>query len=99
GVDARSLCTVVCKWTYLGHEGERGRWDRSYFDAIGLSDAFAGGRIVDDVRPMGSFLGHLTSQAAEELGLTTRCAVGVGIIDAHAGGLGILGAIWKDQEA
>ncbi|HZP82330.1 MAG TPA: FGGY family pentulose kinase, partial [Chthonomonadaceae bacterium] len=97
GIDARSLCTVVCKWTYLGHEGAQGRWDRAYFDAIGLDDAFDGGKIVDDVRPMGTYLGKLTPQAAAELGLTTNCAVGIGIIDAHAGGLGLLGAIWKGQ--
>jgi FGGY-family pentulose kinase len=95
GIDARSLCTVVCKWTYLGQEG---RWDRDYFRAIGIEDAFDGGKIVDDVRPMGTFLGHLTPQSAAELGLTTQCAVGIGIIDAHAGGLGLLGAIWKDCE-
>lgn len=97
GLDARSLCTVVCKWTYLGHEGAAGQWDRTYFDAIGLNDAFDGGRIVDDVRPMGTYLGNLTPQAASELGLTANCAVGIGIIDAHAGGLGLLGAIWKGQ--
>ena len=97
GVDARSLCTVVCKWTYLGHEGSQGRWDKDYFKAIGLEDAFDNGKIVDDVRPMGSTLGKLTPQAASDLGLTTNCAVGVGIIDAHAGGLGLLGAIWNDQ--
>ena len=43
GVDVRSLCTTVCKWTYLGHEegsGEGskggseesvGRWDETFF--------------------------------------------------------------------
>lgn len=98
GTDARSLCTVVCKWTYLGHEGERGRWDREYFARIGIGDVFEGGKIVDDVRPMGSPLGNLTPLAAQELGLTTACKVGVGIIDAHAGGLGLLGAIWKGRE-
>jgi FGGY-family pentulose kinase len=97
GVDARSLCTVVCKWTYLGHEGEHGRWDHAYFAAIDLEDAFENNRIVDDVRPMGSRLGTLTSQAAQELGLPTDCAVGIGIIDAHAGGLGVLGAVWQGQ--
>jgi len=35
GSQARSICTVVCKWTYLAHES---RWDESYFDAIGLDD-------------------------------------------------------------
>lgn len=96
-VDARSLCTVVCKWTYLGHEGEKGSWDRSYLSAIGLEDALTDGKITDDVRSMGTFLGNLTPDAAFELGLTTNCAVGIGIIDAHAGGLGVLGGIWKDQ--
>ncbi|MCC6728639.1 MAG: FGGY-family carbohydrate kinase [Chthonomonadales bacterium] len=97
GVDARSLCTAVCKWTYLGHEGERGRWDRGYFADIGIADALDGRRVVDDVRPMGSDLGPLTAASAADLGLTTACRVGVGIIDAHAGGLGLLGAVWEGK--
>lgn len=94
GVDARSLCTVVCKWTYLGHER---RWDKAYFRAIGLEDVFEGGKVVEDVRPMGTRLGGLTPEAARDLGLTTDCAVAVGIIDAHAGGLGLLGAVWQGK--
>jgi FGGY-family pentulose kinase len=97
GVDARSLCTVVCKWTFLGHEGQSGRWDRNFFQQIGLDDLFENEKVVSDVRAMGSKLGNLTPQAAQELGLTTDCAVGVGIIDAHAGGLGLLGAIWEGK--
>ncbi len=94
GVDARSLCTVVCKWTYLGHEN---RWDREYLRAIEIEDAFDGVKVVDDVRPMGERLGALNPGAAGELGLTTDCAVGIGIIDAHAGGLGLLGAAWEGK--
>ncbi|MGC8668297.1 MAG: FGGY-family carbohydrate kinase [Chthonomonadales bacterium] len=94
GVDARSLCTVVCKWTYLGHEG---RWDRDFFSAVGLDDLFEGDKVVDDVRPMGTPLGPLTPASAEELGLTPSCVVGVGMIDAHAGGLGLLGAVWEGK--
>ncbi len=97
GVDARSLCTVVCKWTYLGHEGAKGRWDRDFLNAVGIADAFDGRKISEDVRPMGSYLGRLTAASAEELGLTENCAVGVGIIDAHAGGLGLLGAVWAND--
>jgi FGGY-family pentulose kinase len=97
GIDARSLCTVVCKWTYLGHEGASGRWDREFFQSIGLSDIFENGRVSDDVRPMGSPLGALTPESAADLGLTTNCMVGVGIIDAHAGGLGLLGAVFNTQ--
>jgi FGGY-family pentulose kinase len=98
GVDARSLCTVVCKWTYLGHEGPRGRWDTGYLRSIGIADAFERGCVTDDIRPMGSRLGPLTPNAARQLGLTTQCAVGIGIIDAHAGGLGLLGAVWNGRE-
>jgi len=98
GVHAGSLCTVVCKWTYLGHEGRKGKWDKNYFKQIGLSDIFKGDKIVADVRPMGTRLGPLTQQSAADLGLTTNCVVGVGIIDAHAGGLGLLGAIWEGTD-
>lgn len=89
GVDVRSLCTVVCKWTYLGHEG---RFDAGFFRTIGLEDLLERGLAGSDIRPMGTYVGSLTSRAARHLGLSTSCAVGVGIIDAHAGGLGVLGA-------
>jgi FGGY-family pentulose kinase len=93
GSDVRSLCTTVCKWTYLGHEGEGGRWSDDYFTRIGLGELVTEGyaRIGTRVRPMGERVGLLTEGAARELGLAAGTAVGVSIIDAHAGGLGMLG--------
>jgi FGGY-family pentulose kinase len=106
GMDTRSLCSTVCKWTYLGHEqpqvaGSVGRWDETFFRQIGL------GGLVDEqyrrigqrVRPMGEPVGEgLCRTAARELGLNPRTPVGVAIIDAHAGGLGVLGAIVDDEK-
>ncbi len=94
GSEVRSLCTTVCKWTYLGHES---RWARDFFEAAGLADLFLGGpgggpRIGSDVRPMGERIGGLAADAARDLGLAPGTPVGVGIIDAHAGGLGVLGS-------
>jgi D-ribulokinase len=95
----RSLCTTVCKWTYLGHEestseGSVGRWDATYFEEIGLGDLAQEGfrRLGTHVRPMGEPVGGLSEQAARELGLSPGTPVGVSIIDAHAGGLGLVGA-------
>jgi FGGY-family pentulose kinase len=91
GVDVRSLCTTVCKWTYLGHEG---RWDEGFFRQVGLGDLVDEGfaRIGTRVRPMGERAGALTAAAARELGLAPGIPVSVAIIDAHAGGVGVLGA-------
>ena len=87
----RSLCSTVCKWTYVGHER---RWDESYFRAIGLGDLaddrFA--RIGKNVRSPGEPLGGLSENAARELGLRPGTPVGISMIDAHAGALGVLGA-------
>ncbi|AYO40296.1 TPA: FGGY-family carbohydrate kinase [Serratia liquefaciens] len=88
----RSLCSTVCKWTYLGHEQ---RWDKSYFKQIGLEDVLEhdAAKIGSDVKMMGEPLGHgLTQRAASEMGLIAGTAVSVSIIDAHAGTLGTLGA-------
>jgi FGGY-family pentulose kinase len=98
GNDVRSLCTLVCKWCYLGHEGEYGRWSTDFYQQIGLGDIFEGARVTDTVRPMGTRAGGLTSEAARHLGLPPDTPVGVGIIDAHAGGLGVLGAVWEEEE-
>ena len=100
GADVRSLCSTVCKWTYLGHEpssdGEgSGRWDDSFFEGVGLGDLAAEGyrRIGRRIRPMGEPVGNgLHARAAADLDLVPGTPVGVSIIDAHAGGLGVLGA-------
>lgn len=89
--DVRSLCSTVCKWTYLGHKQA---WDDSYFQQIGLEDLVAEKyvKIGTQVRPIGEAVGQgLTQQAAQELGLLAGTAVGVSAIDAHAGGIGLLG--------
>lgn len=89
---SRSTCTVTCKWTYLAHER---RWDESYFRSVGLGvladEAFAriGQSVVDAGTPLGS---GLTENAAAELGLRTGTPVATGVIDAHAGGIGTVGA-------
>ncbi len=90
GEDVRSLCSTVCKWTYVGHEE---RWDDDFFRQIGLGQLVDEGhaRIGTRVRPMGERAGALTDAAAREMGLAAGTAVGVSIIDAHAGGLGLLG--------
>jgi FGGY-family pentulose kinase len=90
GIDTRSLCSTVCKWTYLGHEQ---RWDGDFFSAVGLPEFAREGfrRIGTRVRPMGERIGTLSEDSARELGLSTSTFVGVSIIDAHAGGLGLLG--------
>ncbi|MEC5320634.1 FGGY-family carbohydrate kinase [Brenneria populi subsp. brevivirga] len=88
----RSLCSTVCKWTYLGHEQ---RWDKSYFRQIGLEDVLEhdAAKIGGDVKMMGEPLGRgLTQRAAREMGLIAGTAVSVSIIDAHAGTLGTIGA-------
>jgi FGGY-family pentulose kinase len=94
GDDTRSHCTTVCKWTYLGHENQgRGAWSESYFRQIGLDDLLENqaAKIGRQVMPLGRRLGTVSARAALELGLEAGTPVGVSIIDAHAGGLGLLG--------
>lgn len=43
GVTTRSLCSVVCKWTYeFGTDGTERGWNEDFFNAVGLGD------LVDD---------------------------------------------------
>ncbi|XP_037683017.1 FGGY carbohydrate kinase domain-containing protein isoform X2 [Choloepus didactylus] len=126
GVAARSLCSLVCKWTYLAEKG----WDDSFWKMIGLEDFVAdnyskigdtisGAELVEkgrnlepgekkkakqqsqfinyipgnQVLPPGVPLGNgLTPEAAKDLGLPAGIAVAASLIDAHAGGLGVIGA-------
>ncbi len=91
GRDVRSLCTTVCKWTYLGHEKEGQRWNKEFFRKNRLGDVVKRGAFGEVIEPMGDCAGGLNYQSAHELGLEVGTPVAVGIIDAHAGGLGVLG--------
>lgn len=105
GADVRSACTTTCKWTYLCHEdsttgGSIGAWDESYFKEIGLEDLVEEQyrKIGTLIRPIGEPAGQgLTKQSAGDLGLEPGTPVGVAIIDAHAGGLGLLGMKSEDN--
>jgi FGGY-family pentulose kinase len=92
----RSQCTVTCKWTYLGHELPC--WQQDFFEKVGIPDLLARGNLPERASPTAADLGPLTAAAAEELGLTTACRVGAGLIDAHAGALGVLGGYAGDPD-
>ena len=87
GEDVASVCTLTCKWNYLAHEG---RFSSSLLDAIGLADLPS--KVPQEVRQLGTAAGALRPEAAAQLGLRPGIAVATGIIDAHAGGLALVGA-------
>uniref|UniRef100_A0A8C3T8J4 Carbohydrate kinase FGGY C-terminal domain-containing protein n=1 Tax=Chelydra serpentina TaxID=8475 RepID=A0A8C3T8J4_CHESE len=91
GVTARSLCPLVCKWTYSPDKG----WDDSFWKVIGLEDLVADKyeKIGNQILSPGASVGNgLTPEAAKDLGLVEGTAVAASLIDAHAGGLGVIGA-------
>ncbi|KAK6159118.1 hypothetical protein DH2020_006432 [Rehmannia glutinosa] len=112
GDDTRSLCTTVCKWTYLGHahmqqtneidsrDMEALGWDDDFWEEIGLGDLVDGhhSKIGRSVAFPGHALGSgLTPDAAKarnlELGLVAGTPVGTSLIDAHAGGVGVMESV------
>jgi FGGY-family pentulose kinase/HAD superfamily hydrolase (TIGR01509 family) len=89
GADARSQCTLTCKWTYLAHEAEG--WSRDFFESVGIEDLFDRSLAALPVVPVGTCIGALSKAASSELGLSESCKVGAGLIDAYGGTLGVIG--------
>jgi len=94
GNNLRSECTMGCKWTYLPAER---RWDTRLLQDLGIESILERGRAGEAILPLGSAAGNLTPQAASELGLSPRTQVAIGIVDAHAGTIGLLGAVWAGK--
>lgn len=97
--ETRSLCSTVCKWTYLGHKGRDGSgWDDAFLDSIGLSDLAQDNHaaIGAQLAAPGEIAGRLSTTASTELGLAEGTPVSASLIDAYAGALGTLGVAGKD---
>ncbi|MFO1210840.1 MAG: FGGY family pentulose kinase [Amaricoccus sp.] len=89
GNPARSRCTVTCKWNHLPDATPA--WPHDLLGAIGLADLLARAGLPEAATPVAADLGPLTPEAARDLGLTPATRVATGLIDAHAGALGVLG--------
>ncbi|KAJ8980914.1 hypothetical protein NQ317_011555 [Molorchus minor] len=92
--ETRSSCSLVCKWTYEMSNDGKEQWNQSYFQQVGLEDLMENNwrKIGSVVLAPGSPVGNgLSEDAAAELGLLVGTPVGTSMIDAHAGGLGLIG--------
>lgn len=102
GKESRSYCSVVCKQGFVpvGVDGSVKGWSKEFLTKIGLEEL-----CYHDFEKMGGvngengtylsagdLVGHLTAESASELGLSTHCAVGSGVIDAYAGWIGTVAA-------
>uniref|UniRef100_A0A4W2DZ77 FGGY carbohydrate kinase domain-containing protein n=1 Tax=Bos indicus x Bos taurus TaxID=30522 RepID=A0A4W2DZ77_BOBOX len=78
GVTARSLCSLVCKWTYSAEKG----WDDSFWKMVGLEDL-----VTDNYSKIGvigaDVKGH--GLACEGQPVTSRLAVICGTSSCHMG--------------
>nr|XP_021180847.2 FGGY carbohydrate kinase domain-containing protein [Helicoverpa armigera] len=90
---SRSLCSLVCKWNYECSTDGKQQWNTSFLREIGLEDLIADDfkKIGNKVLMPGEFCGGLAKEAAVTLGLLPGTPVATSIIDAHAGGLGMIG--------
>ena len=88
GTFERSACSLGCKWTY---DPDAGGWNGAFLQSVGLQDLLERAALPSHATPIGTSVGRLTEAAARDLGLTTSCSVGMGLIDAHAGALGTSG--------
>ncbi|EFJ16076.1 hypothetical protein SELMODRAFT_234124 [Selaginella moellendorffii] len=109
GDDTRSLCTTVCKWGYLGHAHlqhqsnsdtvamEACGWDDVFWQEIGLSDLVEGQ--YTKIGKHGDMLHSQAIRSGTELGLLEGTPVGTALIDAHAGGVGVMEGVPSKDES
>lgn len=102
GEDSRSYNSSVCKQGFVpfGVDNSTTGWSKEFLDQVDLPELIENNfeKLGGVPGKNGVFLsagdvvGKLTTQSAEELGLTTECIVGSGVIDAYAGWIGTVAA-------
>ncbi|XP_048727454.2 FGGY carbohydrate kinase domain-containing protein-like isoform X2 [Ostrea edulis] len=93
---SRSLCSLVCKWSYHADNQGNQEWNQNFYKTIGLEDLLENdaAKIGTSVQSPGTPCGNgLCDSAAWAMGLKTGTPVGTSIVDAHSGVLGCVGCV------
>jgi FGGY-family pentulose kinase len=89
GMAQHSLCGLSCKLPYLPADPEP--WRRDLLDRLGIADLLQRGQLTEPPACVGAKHGRVTPGAAKLLGVRAGTTVAVGLIDAEAGALGVIG--------
>lgn len=88
-VGRHSVCGLACKWPYLPNDPDP--WCKDLLDELGIGDLTELEHLRDRPGRVGEVHAALTQKAALELGIPAGIPVAIGLIDAEAGALGVLG--------
>ncbi|CAN7265704.1 FGGY-family carbohydrate kinase [Phyllobacterium sp. LjRoot231] len=89
GADRHSVCGLACKWPYLPNDAAP--WCQDLLDELGIGDLTKLGNLGKKPGKVGEVHGTVSALAATSLGVPQGIPVAVGLIDAEAGALGVLG--------
>jgi FGGY-family pentulose kinase len=89
GIDRHSVCGLACKFPFLPADADP--WRRTLLARLGLSDLLERGKLVEPPGRVGERHGAVSAEAAAELNIQPGAPVAIGLIDAEAGALGVLG--------
>ena len=89
GVDRPSICGLACKFPYLPADADP--WRRDLLASLGIADLLSLGGLSGRPGRVGEVHGPLSHEAAAAMGLRPEVPVGISLIDAEAGSLGVLG--------
>jgi FGGY-family pentulose kinase len=89
GLARHSVCGLACKLPYLPNDAQP--WRHDLLARLGLPDLVGLGALSDIPGRVGERHGTVSSAAAAALDLPEGVPVAIGLIDAEAGALGVLG--------
>jgi FGGY-family pentulose kinase len=95
GEDRHSLCGLACKWPYLPNDASP--WRHELLARLDLADLTGRGALNHAPLPVGSLHGRVSPMASAALGIPVGVPVAVGLIDAEAGTLGVLGRSYRGR--
>ena len=94
-LNIRSHSSLASKWGY--EPAAPGARPDAFLDSSGLADVAERCGLPGHSHSMATPVGRLSKRASQELGLTERCVVSAGLIDAYAGASGVFLGVREEE--